>query len=208
MVAWLPASLLACASPSGSDASDPRDDQPPPISSVERPWEAAPPVLVADLEHTGLTTTTEDWTPMPGFSFVDDHAAGMPFPLTVDMPWLVHEQISLLVSLTESAFDPDVLAQAGIDAMHLPIRDFSAPTLQQQDDFVAEMERRVAADQRVGVHCQAGLGRTGTMLATWFVARGYEPAEAIDAIRTLRPGSIETVEQEESVFAWAEARVP
>lgn len=205
MVAWLPASVLGCASPSGTVALDPAGL--PAVSGVERPWEADPPSPAEEPAHTGLATT-EEWTPMPGFSFVDEHAAGMPFPLTVDLPWLAHEQITLLVSLTEVPFDPDLLAHAGIDAMHLPIHDFAAPTLQQQDAFVAEMQRRVGADQRVGVHCQAGLGRTGTMLATWFVAKGYDPAEAIDAIRTLRPGSIESVEQEDAVFAWAEARVP
>jgi hypothetical protein len=46
------------------------------------------------------------------------------------------------------------------------------------------------------------------MLATWFVAKGYEPEEAIDAIRELRPGSIEPGEQEASVFEYAAARAP
>lgn len=205
MAPWLPALWMGCAPPSATGDLDPVEP-PEAVSAVARPWEADPPSAGAAPEHTGQTST-EDWTPMGGFSFVDDHAAGMPMPGAVDLPWLAHEQITLLVSLTETPFDPDLLAHAGIDAMHLPIPDFAAPTLDQQDAFVAEMGRRAGAEQRVGVHCLAGLGRTGTMLATWFVAKGYEPGEAIDTIRTLRPGSIESVEQEEAVFAWAEARV-
>ena len=55
----------------------------------------------------------------------------------------------------------------------------------------------------VAVHCGAGLGRTGTVVAAYFVTRGLGPREAIVKVRDLRPGSIETVEQERAVEAFA-----
>lgn len=55
--------------------------------------------------------------------------------------------------------------------------------------------------QAVGVHCALGFGRTGTMLACYLVKeRGLAAGDAIAEIRRLRPGSIETYEQEKAVF--------
>jgi len=53
------------------------------------------------------------------------------------------------------------------------------------------------------VSCYAGIGRTGTVLACYLVHRGEEPAEAIIRVRRLRPGSIETPEQETAVRQYA-----
>lgn len=55
--------------------------------------------------------------------------------------------------------------------------------------------------QAVGVHCALGFGRTGTMLACYLVKeRRLAAGDAIAEIRRLRPGSIETYEQEKAVF--------
>lgn len=51
------------------------------------------------------------------------------------------------------------------------------------------------------MHCLLGHGRTGTLLACYLVkARALSGAAAIREIRRLRPGSIETREQEEAVI--------
>lgn len=51
------------------------------------------------------------------------------------------------------------------------------------------------------MHCKHGLGRTGTMLACYLVkTRAISGEEAIKTIRRLRPGSIETREQERAVL--------
>ena len=55
----------------------------------------------------------------------------------------------------------------------------------------------------VAVHCGAGLGRTGTVLACWFVHRGQTAQHAIAEVRRLRPGSIETEEQAQAVLQYS-----
>ncbi len=54
----------------------------------------------------------------------------------------------------------------------------------------------------VAVHCIAGLGRTGTILACYLVGQGISAEEAITTIRKWRPGSIEISEQEAVIYEY------
>jgi protein-tyrosine phosphatase len=55
----------------------------------------------------------------------------------------------------------------------------------------------------VAVHCGAGLGRTGVVLACYFVSKGLNAPNAIARVRRLRPGSVETEEQADAVAEFA-----
>jgi atypical dual specificity phosphatase len=89
--------------------------------------------------------------------------------------------------------------------LYEPVPDFTAPTVEQVDRMVQFIEAQVETWERpVVVTCAAGLGRTGTVLACYFVGTGYEPQPAIDYVRQLRPGSIQTRDQEETVYQYAQ----
>ena len=91
--------------------------------------------------------------------------------------------------------------------MFEPVPDFSAPTLAQIDRMCRWIEDQIENWERpVVVTCHAGIGRTGTVLACYLVYTGYEPQTAIDAVRELRPRSIQTRQQEQAVFDYAENR--
>ncbi|MEM7386310.1 MAG: protein-tyrosine phosphatase family protein [Verrucomicrobiota bacterium] len=45
------------------------------------------------------------------------------------------------------------------------------------------------------MHCEAGLGRTGTMIAMLLLAEGASPDDAISQVRAAQPAAIETAEQ-------------
>lgn len=143
---------------------------------------------------------------MLGFSWVlEEQLAGLPRPgarndLAEDLQFLKSQGIGLLVSLTERATDPDLAARFDLSVLHVPIQDFTAPSVDQMKAFVAEAFSAIQAGQAVGVHCAAGMGRTGTMLAAYLVASGIPPREAIQQIRSIRPGSIETPEQEQALY--------
>jgi atypical dual specificity phosphatase len=145
-----------------------------------------------------------------GFSWViDQRLAGMPRPgasnaLEEDAAFLAEQGIDLLISLTGGIPNPSVLADFEIELFHLPIEDFHPPTLSQQIEFVEKTAQALENGGRVGVHCAAGIGRTGTMLATYLVYLGSTAEDAIARVRELRPGSIETAAQEASVMRYNE----
>jgi len=154
------------------------------------------------------TASSVETRPIPssrGFSWiVPGELAAMPLPgrdrpLEQDAAYLEQEGIRILVSLTENPPDSEILASRAIDQEHIPVQDYTPPTLEQMIEFVAVVKNSVETGRSVGVHCTAGLGRSGTMAATYLVADGASADEAIATVRQLRPGSIETTAQEDAV---------
>lgn len=123
-------------------------------------------------------------------------------PLDDDLAALGALGIRLLVSLTEEPTSEADAAGHGIDVLHLPVQDFTPPTQDQLFAFVHATRESLAANRPVVVHCGAGLGRTGTVLAAYFVTEGMTATEAIAEVRRQRPGSIETPEQEQAVHTF------
>lgn len=121
-------------------------------------------------------------------------------PRPADLRWLRAQGVTALVSLTEV---PPPGAD-GIDIYHVPVPDMTSPTLSQIHDIVAYMRRVVDGGGKVVAHCAAGIGRTGTALAAYLVSEGLSAREAIRRVRQLRPGSVETPDQERALVHYAE----
>lgn len=130
-----------------------------------------------------------------------DEIAGMARPASsvYDFEFLKEWGIDAIVSLTEHPLQKALIEEFGFEYKHVPVEDLTAPSLQQIDEFVEFTTRMKALGKKVVVHCEAGIGRTGTMLACYLVHKGYKAMEAIEEVRRKRPGSIETPEQEEIV---------
>ncbi len=144
------------------------------------------------------------------FSFVIDGVlAGMERPGTFarlrdDLEFLKDHKISAIVSLTETPLERAFVEEFGFRYLHLPIADFTPPSVAQIDTFVDFVKTAERDNLATVVHCGAGMGRTGTMLACALVARGCSADEAIDRVRELRPHSIETMDQEECIADYAD----
>lgn len=120
--------------------------------------------------------------------------------------WLRDQGIDVLISLTEEPPPSREVNAAGLLLYHVPVADMTAPSQEELDRCVSAIEKGRASGLGVAVHCGAGVGRTGAILAAYFVHRGASAKEAIQRIRQLRPGSIETPEQLEAVREFARRR--
>jgi len=70
----------------------------------------------------------------------------------------------------------------------ISVKDFTAPTMEQFKEF---LEITNKAESNVIIHCQGGSGRTGTMGAAYWIAKGMPAHKAIDKVRRTNPGAIE-----------------
>lgn len=136
--------------------------------------------------------------------FIQDEIAVMGRPgglneLEDDLLFLRRHGIEKVLSLTLDPIDEHQLARFSLEAVHIPIPDGSAPAVGQIDEFVSGVKKWISAGKKVVVHCGAGYGRSGTMLACYLVGRGCTSAEAIRRVRQFRPRAIETREQEGAV---------
>jgi ADP-ribosyl-[dinitrogen reductase] hydrolase len=91
---------------------------------------------------------------------------------------------------------------------HLPIVDVSIPDKRFEQEWDAGEELRSILRRRLDVlvHCRGGLGRAGTIAARLLVELGMEPTKAIENVRAVRPGAIETSGQEKFVIDIGMAR--
>lgn len=140
---------------------------------------------------------------------IDDVLAGCSRPgahrgtVASDLAELRAWQVGALLTLTESPLDAVSVQQSGLRSLHIPVDDFHAPTTWQMLEALAFIDAARADSLPVAVHCLAGQGRTGTILAAYLLCSGIPANEAIAEIRTLCPGAIESTAQVAALEQWA-----
>lgn len=140
-----------------------------------------------------------------GFTWIDKpRLAAMAFPESAnELAWLRKQGIEVVLSLSEEPPRRDWVNDAGLMLVHVPIADMEAPTPEQLERCLAAVRKAHERQLGVVVHCTAGLGRTGVIVACYFVTTGLAARDAINRVRRLRPGSIETSEQAAAVTEFA-----
>jgi protein-tyrosine phosphatase len=86
---------------------------------------------------------------------------------------------------------------------HLPIVDVSIPDERFERRWLTageELHSFLSRGLDVLIHCRGGLGRAGTIAARLLVESGIDAKKAIATVRRVRPGAIETFEQEKYVL--------
>jgi atypical dual specificity phosphatase len=123
-----------------------------------------------------------------------------------DLHALAAQGIGAVLTLTETPLPEEDVAAAGLVALHLPIVDFAAPGPDQFPAALRFIDEHHGAGRAVAVHCLAGQGRTGSILAATRIRAGATASEAIAAVRSVCPGAVESAEQVASLEAYARER--
>lgn len=132
--------------------------------------------------------------------FIDDNVAfsRMPTRSEIDEVAETFDAVVVLVEEFELPYSLSEWQKRGVEVLHSPVRDFSAPALDQLLKILRWIEARVAEGKRVLIHCMGGLGRSGTVAVAWVMySKGFPLGEALRRVRRVRPGAVEVEEQVE-----------
>ena len=152
---------------------------------------------------------------LDGFHWVEKGAlGGLPRPglfrrVEDDLAALRDLGITVLVTLEETrTIDAELLSRHGIKSKFIPIDDMKAPPVTVAIRLCAEIDELNRAGEVVALHCRAGLGRTGTLLACKLIWDGATALEAFEAARAINQYWIQSKEQVDflSYFSRAMAR--
>lgn len=114
--------------------------------------------------------------------------AGSGVPASPDEVWWLHRQgIRAIVSLhpVSAAVEAEI-ELLRMEHKVLPVRDMGIPDDGQTEEFLQFVEEQLAQGHPCLVHCYAGIGRTGTMLALYLVSKRTPAQEAIDRLGGLQ----------------------
>ncbi|MEZ4295139.1 MAG: ATP-binding cassette domain-containing protein [Polyangiaceae bacterium] len=126
---------------------------------------------------------------------------GMPRPGVVrevddDLGLLRQMGIREVICLEESATVPaEALSRHGMRGTHVPIEDMRAPTVGAACEVCAVIRDHVEAGNPVAVHCLGGAGRTGLILAAYFIFMGSSALDALESVRRVQPRFVQSQEQ-------------
>ena len=131
---------------------------------------------------------------------IEGKLAGSAIPTSFDEVQLVMEQgIKSIVTVREEPLDETWTKD--VKYVHILSNDMGVPEFNDLVQAVDFIHKRITNNEPVLVHCLAGLGRTGAILACYLVKyQNLSADEAIQQIREERPGSIQSYPQEEIIF--------
>ena len=151
---------------------------PPPLSAGAAAARSAPSAMLGPREFRWVIPGRLGGLPRPGIVV----------ELPEDIAALGRLGVTTLVTLEETRTVPvEALAAAGIASLHLPIVDMEAPREQDAAAWCKDLAVLLDAGEVIAMHCRAGQGRTGTMLASQLIWAGASAIEALDQVRGINP---------------------
>jgi atypical dual specificity phosphatase len=133
------------------------------------------------------------------FSWVmEGKLAGSGLPVSEEeFRWLFEKGIKSIVTIREVPLPSKWFEGKDIDYLHLKVEDYGAPSVEDMNETVDYIENKISSGKPVLIHCAAGKGRTGALLAAYLIKKENLTAkQAIEKIRLMRPGSVQSLTQE------------
>ena len=133
------------------------------------------------------------------FSWVTEgKLAGSGLPVTQDeFKWVLDKGIKSIVTVREVPLPSRWIDGTNIDYLHLMVEDYGVPNMEVLDEAVDYIDNKIQSGKPVLVHCAAGKGRTGALLAAYMIKKENLTADqALEKIRLMRPGSVQSITQE------------
>ncbi|HEV2139056.1 MAG TPA: dual specificity protein phosphatase family protein [Nitrososphaerales archaeon] len=141
-----------------------------------------------------------------GFVWVEKaRLAGSGYPASRgQLEWLIGQGVSSILSLTMDPLPKELVEGLPVEAGHIPLEDHLAPDAESLDKGANYIIEKLKAGKTVLVHCLAGEGRTGCILAAYLImTRKISGDEAISILRAIKPSFVE-YRQEGAVRSYAE----
>jgi atypical dual specificity phosphatase len=136
---------------------------------------------------------------------ISSKLAGSGIPMSkAQLDWVIKIGINVIVTVREVPLPSkwlDHIRANSVIYLHVNVKDYGAPSLDELERTEDYINRQIENGKSVMVHCAAGKGRTGTILASYLLKEDpvMTAHQAIMKIRKLRPGSVQSETQEQAV---------
>ena len=131
---------------------------------------------------------------------IEEKLAGSAIPTSKEeIDWVKQEGVKSIVTIREEPLEDEWIKD--VNYLHVHSNDMGIPEFSDLVNSVDFIHQRITNDEPVMVHCLAGLGRTGTILACYLIKyKAMTANDAIEKVRQERHGSIQSFSQEEIIF--------
>ncbi len=172
-----------CAVPSPMAQPEDIDEGTPPPPPLPAAAHEAPRILRGPTDFFWLLPKRLGGLPRPGIcAEVADDLAG-----------LRRLGVTMLVTLEETMTVPaELLRRFDLRGRFFPIPDMGIPAIGEAVEFGRRLQQDLESGEVVALHCRAGMGRTGTMLACQVISNGATPMEALERVRNINPRWIQS----------------